>query len=207
MSTYDHWCRKNTVNCPLNTLWMVLKPHFHYIVCTKRFIECVESTLALLSVLHTLLYLHGGWCTPASWSVHWPLTYHCLSHQLTQATHHKQLIENCLEEDLIPEGLQINLERQAFMASMTDIKAQWDQKLTAMSKTLFKDARGTLPESCLWLSDQNLQNPESTPPTTFLSHTTRTADTQDHTQEDGGQPWQVPEVPGGKGTEEDQPPS
>ena len=48
------------------------------------------------------------------------------------------------------------------MASMTDIKAQWDQKLTAMSKTLFKDARGTLPESCLWLSDQNLQNPEST---------------------------------------------
>jgi len=47
---------KNTqlAKCPLNALWMVLKAHFHYIVCTKHFIHSVESTLGLLSVLHTL---------------------------------------------------------------------------------------------------------------------------------------------------------
>ena len=33
---------------------MALKAHFHYIVCTKHSIYSVESTLALLSVLHTL---------------------------------------------------------------------------------------------------------------------------------------------------------
>ena len=37
-------------------------------------------------------------------------TYHRLSRQLTQASHHKQFIENCLEDDLIPESLRINLE-------------------------------------------------------------------------------------------------
>ena len=45
---------KNTIKCPLNALWMVLKAHFHYIVRTKHSIYGVESTLALLSVLHTL---------------------------------------------------------------------------------------------------------------------------------------------------------
>ena len=65
----------------LNALWMVLKPHFNYRVCTTHFTERVESTLALLSVLHTLLYLvvnahlhhevctdhylYSGQCTPA----------------------------------------------------------------------------------------------------------------------------------------------
>ena len=56
-------------------------------------------------------------------------TYHRLSHQLTQASHHKQFIENCLEENLIPEGLQINLEPQAFMSSKTNIKDEWDKTL------------------------------------------------------------------------------
>ena len=62
-------------------------------------------------------------------------TYHRLSHQLTQASHHKQLIENCLEENLIPEGLWINLEPQAFMSSKTNIKDEWNKKLIAMSKS------------------------------------------------------------------------
>ena len=65
-------------------------------------------------------------------------TYHRLSHQLTQASHHKQFIKKCLEDNLIPKDLRINLEPQAFMASKTDIKDQWDKKLAAMSKSLLQ---------------------------------------------------------------------
>ena len=42
----------------------------------------------------------------------------------------------CLAKQLIPEGLKIKLEPQAFMASVTGIKALWDDRLTDMSRGL-----------------------------------------------------------------------
>ena len=62
-------------------------------------------------------------------------TYHRLSHQLTQASHHKQFIENCLEDDLIPECLQINLE--PWLLKPTS-KTSGIKKLAAMSKSLLQ---------------------------------------------------------------------
>ena len=51
---------------------------------------------------------------------------------------HEQFIEDCLENDLIPKGLRVTLEPQAFMACKTDIKKEWDTKLVAMSKSLLQ---------------------------------------------------------------------
>ena len=59
-------------------------------------------------------------------------SYHRLNHQLVQANHHKKFLEKCLEENLIPEGLRINIEPQAFMSSKSNIKDEWDKKLAGM---------------------------------------------------------------------------
>ena len=65
-------------------------------------------------------------------------SYHKLSRQLQQATHHQQFLDNCLEKQLIPEGLKIKLEPQAFMASVTGIKAIWNNRITDMSRGLMQ---------------------------------------------------------------------
>lgn len=65
-------------------------------------------------------------------------SYHKLTHQFIQAAHHRHFLENCLDEGLIPEGLRLKLEPQAFMSSMTGLKDKWEQTTAAMSKSLIK---------------------------------------------------------------------
>ena len=47
-----------------------------------------------------------------------------------------RFLEKCLEEDLIPEGLRIKLEPQAFMSTRTNIRETRNKTLRQMSKTL-----------------------------------------------------------------------
>ena len=65
-------------------------------------------------------------------------SYHQLNHQIIQANHHKDFLEKCLTENVIPGGLRINLEPQAFMSSKSNIKDKWDQTTASMSKILIQ---------------------------------------------------------------------